>query len=158
MHIPEDTKGKTSALGTIFLKVLNCQECQIKGMLLYYLLRFLPGLLEVHYSVQYWDLKITLIEWFMTKSTKAYCIIYCTWKSSYLYMLNTYVRKYSIKVVRFLTVCRTHVLACATITATFMVMKSESWSNHTQCYQILYCLLLKLWLPYSDPWSKCNRN
>jgi len=53
MHIPEDTKGKTSALGTIFLKVLNCQECQIKGMLLYYLLRFLPGLLEVHYSVQY---------------------------------------------------------------------------------------------------------
>jgi hypothetical protein len=37
VHIPEDTKGRTSALGTIFLKVLNCQECQIKGMLLYLL-------------------------------------------------------------------------------------------------------------------------
>ena len=37
MHIPEDTKGKTVALGKIFLKVPNCQECQIKGMLLYLL-------------------------------------------------------------------------------------------------------------------------
>ena len=55
-------------------------------------------------------------------------VLLCIWYSIILLPLyaNYLCEKMCIKVVRFLTVCRINVCACATITATFMVMKSES--------------------------------
>lgn len=46
------------------------------------------------------------------------------------------------QVVRSLTVCGTSVCAWAIVTTTFMVVKSVSWSNCMQCYDILYDRLI----------------
>jgi hypothetical protein len=46
------------------------------------------------------------------------------------------------QVVRFLTVCGTNVCAWAIVTTTFMVVKSENWSDCMQCYHIHYYILI----------------